>query len=59
VYYAIGEIYTNGAAVGVASNLSSMTYVWSNVQADGTLYVEFAPPRRPRVFRITGWRNTA
>ncbi len=47
VYYAVGEIYTNGYAIGVASNLSALTYVWSNIQADGTLYVEFAAVTTP------------
>lgn len=42
-YYVIGDILTNGYSVDVESDLTAVTYVWTNVQQSGSLNVQFAP----------------
>ena len=42
-FYVIGDVLTNGRSVGVVSGATNLTWVWTNVQASGTLHVRFDP----------------
>ena len=41
-YYHITDVLTNGVSVGGTFGMSSLSYAWNNILADGTLAVAFA-----------------